>query len=578
MPETPSSPPPRAAEVLKRAALEMAALRAAATGQAPAVASATSGPHAPPPAAAAGGVEDLLQDVMRAARDVTSILELQELLATVLDAFVSITGAERGFLMLYDQDGVLQPRAAHNLDASQLDAVQLSQRAVRRAAESGESDFVDDVVASGQYTSRDSIVVLGVRSYNCVPLVAGGRILGVCYTDSKQRGRCLNDRERTVLEAFAGQAALAIENARRHGELLDVKSRLEAENENLRRQIDRRQRAGSLIGESAVMERLHHVIDKVASSGIPVLLLGETGTGKELIARAIHNRGPRRDAPFVTVNAGAVPEFLLESELFGHRRGAFTGAVEDHRGLFLEADGGTLFLDEIGEMPLPMQVKLLRALQEGEVKRVGDAATQRVDVRFVAATNRDLTAEVAAGRFRADLFYRLNVFPIHVPPLRERGNDVLLIAEEFVRRFAKRYGKRGVSLAPDAARWILEQSWPGNVRELQNCIERAVTLCEPGARITADLMRPVFEGMPAAAPGATPQPGPAVPATLRVALDRAERDTIRAALEVAEGRVGAAAQLLGISRQHLHTLQRKHGLGSQRPTDLHAGGPSVNSE
>jgi Nif-specific regulatory protein len=548
MPES-QQPPSRAAEVLRRAAHEMTAMRDALERREAAVVSSSAPPAAPP-----ARVEDLLQDVMRAARDVTSILELQRLLGSVLDAFVTITGAERGFLMLYDGDGALQVRAAHNLDVAQLDAVQMSRRAVREAAESGRSEFVDDVLATGQYSSRDSIAVLGLRSFNCVPLVAGGRVLGVCYTDSTQPGRLLAERDRSLLESFASQAALAIENARRHGELLDVKSRLESENESLRRQIERRQRFDSLLGESAIMQRLFGIIDKVAASAVPVLLQGETGTGKELIARAIHTSGSRRSAPFVTVNAGALPELLLESELFGHKRGAFTGAVEDHRGLFQEADGGTLFLDEIGEMPLPMQVKLLRALQEGEVKRVGEANVRKVDVRLIAATNRDLVAEVTGGRFREDLFYRLNVFPIHVPPLRERGNDILLLAEEFVRRFAKRHGKRSMTLAPDATRWLLSHTWPGNVRELQNCLERAVTLCEPGGRLTVEQMQPAF------GPRAPAAGGGAATRTLREALDAAERVEIQRALDACDGRVAAAARRLGVSRQHLHTLQRKHGL------------------
>jgi Nif-specific regulatory protein len=548
MPES-QQPPSRAAEVLRRAAQEMTVMRDALERREAAVVPSSAPPAAPP----ARVVEDLLQDVMRAARDVTSILELQRLLGSVLDAFVTITGAERGFLMLYDADGALQVRAAHNLDVAQLDAVQMSRRAVREAAESGRSEFVDDVLATGQYSSRDSIVVLGLRSFNCVPLVAGGRVLGVCYTDSTQPGRLLAERDRSLLESFASQAALAIENARRHGELLDVKSRLESENESLRRQIERRQRFDSLLGESAIMQRLFGIIDKVAASAVPVLLQGETGTGKELIARAIHTNGGRRNAPFVTVNAGALPELLLESELFGHKRGAFTGAVEDHRGLFQEADGGTLFLDEIGEMPLPMQVKLLRALQEGEVKRVGEANVRKVDVRLIAATNRDLAAEVSGGRFREDLFYRLNVFPIHVPPLRERGNDILLLAEEFVRRFAKRHGKRSMTLGPDATRWLLSHTWPGNVRELQNCLERAVTLSEPGGRLTVDQMQPAFGPRAPAAGGAGTR-------TLREALDAAERVEIQRALEACDGKVAAAARRLGVSRQHLHTLQRKHGL------------------
>jgi transcriptional regulator with GAF, ATPase, and Fis domain len=296
------------------------------------------------------------------------------------------------------------------------------------------------------------------------------------------------------------------------------------------------------------MHRLFETLEKVSQTAVNVLLVGETGTGKELIARALHSQGPLRDASFVSVNAGALPETLLESELFGHRRGAFTG-------LFEEAHGGTLFLDEVGEMPASLQVKLLRVLQEGELRRVGESQVRTVQVRIIAATNRELTAEVRAGRFREDLFYRLNVVGIRVPPLRERGNDVLILAEEFVRRFAKQHGKRTTSLAPDAARWLLAQRWEGNVRELQNCIERAVTLCDSGRALAGDLLQ---------GPWGNSNSEHGSRGTLHETLAAVESAEVRRALEECEGRVTQAAMRLGVSRQHLHNLMRKHGLPGPR--------------
>jgi Nif-specific regulatory protein len=396
---------------------------------------------------------------------------------------------------------------------------------------------------------------LQLRSFAVVPLVHSGRVLGVCYTDSRQPGKRLDDRDRALLEGFASQAALAIDNARKHGELLQAKSRLEAENEDLRRQIERRYRFANILGESAAMQRLFDTLEKVAGTAVNVLLQGETGTGKELIARALHCNGPLRDGPFVTINAGALPEHLLESELFGHKRGAFTGSIEDRRGLFEEADGGTLFLDEIGEMPLSLQPKLLRALQEGELRRVGESAVRHVRVRVIAATNRDLTAEVRASRFREDLFYRLNVLGIRVPPLRERGNDVLVLGEAFVGHFAKQHGKQVPGLSAEAVRWLLQQRWEGNVRELQNCIERAVTLAENGASLSVEELR---------APWAASEAPRRTGATLHETLEAVERDEVRRALEASGGRVTLAAQALGVSRQHLHNLMRKHGVGSGR--------------
>jgi len=540
-----TSPPGRAAEILSQASADLDAARAAAARREPA-------------ATVQGSAEDRLRDLVRLAHQVTSILELPPLLEAVVESFVQITGAERGFLMLYDDAGALQFRASHNLDPEswQERGYDISRGPIREAAESGRGVYVDDVLTQGQYGARDSVLALRLRSFNVVPLVHGGRVLGVCYTDSRQPGRALAERDRHLLESFASQAALAIDNARRHDALLQAKTRLEAENKDLRRQIERRYRFENILGESEAMQRLFDTLEKIVPTRVNVLLIGETGTGKELLARAIHCNGPLRDEPFVSVNAGALPETLLESELFGHRRGAFTGATEDRKGLFEEAHGGTLFLDEVGEMPMALQVKLLRVLQSGELRRVGESGTRTVNVRIVSATNRDLAGEVRAGRFREDLFYRLNVVGIRVPPLRERGNDILLLAEEAVRRFSKQHGKKVAGIAPAATRWLLEQRWEGNVRELQNGIERAVTLCEPGESIGVDLLRAPWSIGPAAH---------VTRSSLRETLEAVEREEVRRTLEECGGHVTQAAKRLGVSRQHLHNLLRKHGLGSRRP-------------
>jgi Nif-specific regulatory protein len=538
------SRPKRPLDRLKRTAADLASDQAAAARL-----------EAVPGSSAVASQTVKLRQVMERARQVTSILDLQPLLDTVAESFVAITGAERGVLLLEDENGTLQRRAAHNLEGD--DASQrregLTRGPIEEAASSGQSVFVDDVLAQGQYGARESVIELQLRSFSVVPLVHAGRVLGVCYTDSRQRGRPLTEVDRNLLESFAAQAALAIHNARRHAALVQAKSRLEEENRDLRRQIERRSRFENLLGESAAMQRLFGVLDKVVPTVVNVLLQGETGTGKELLARAIHCNGPLHAGPYVTVNAGALPEALLESELFGHRRGAFTTAIEDRRGLFEEADGGTLFLDEIGEMSRDLQVKLLRVLQDGEIRRVGDSSIRRVKVRIIAATNRDLTAEVRAGRFRDDLFYRLNVVGIHVPPLRERGNDVLLLAKEFRRRYAALHSKEVGEFTSEAIRWLLGQRWEGNVRELENSVERAVTLCETGSTIGPEHLRP---------PWALVDPDPQVgQGSLKQRMEGFERAEVQRPLEERGGRITAAAAKLGVSRQHLHTLIRKHGLG-----------------
>ena len=262
---------------------------------------------------------------------------------------------------------------------------------------------------------------------------------------------------------------------------------LETEVGRLKEALDVQFDFSGIIAQSTAMQAVFRTIRKVAEFKTTVLLTGASGTGKELVARALHHNSPRRDAPFIAINCGAIPENLLESELFGHVRGAFTDATRTRQGLFEEADGGTLFLDEIGEMPLNLQVKLLRVLQEGEVRRVGDSKEISVDVRVVAATIRDLSAEAESGRFREDLYYRLNVLPIHLPPLRERNSDIPLLVEHFLNRFNRRLGTQIRGVQPAAMRLLIHYAWPGNVRELENAIERSIVLAEADEITIEDL-------------------------------------------------------------------------------------------
>jgi two-component system nitrogen regulation response regulator NtrX len=331
--------------------------------------------------------------------------------------------------------------------------------------------------------------------------------------------------------------------------------RLEAENRALREHVDRRL---TMVGESYVMAQLREQIAMAAPTNGRVFIFGENGTGKELVARSIHAMSRRRAGPFIEVNCAAIPEELIESELFGHVRGAFTGALADRRGKFELADGGTLFLDEIGDMSLKTQAKVLRALQEQVVEPVGGSATVKVDVRVLAATNKDLPAEIRAGRFREDLYFRLNVIPIFVPPLRDRDADIPLLAEHFMADLAREYGRRPKRLDPGAATSLGSYRWPGNVRELRNVIERLMIMV-PGDVITLNDLVFLDGGALAVAEAAG-----APPLTLHDARERFERDYILRALAAEQGNISRTADVLGVERSNLYRKMRAFGIAPSR--------------
>jgi two-component system response regulator AtoC len=351
----------------------------------------------------------------------------------------------------------------------------------------------------------------------------------------------------------------------------EERERLFRENQTLRRQLRAGGREGDggledMIARSARMTEVFRTLRKIADFKTTVLIGGESGTGKELVARAIHRLSPRKDAAFIAVNCGAIPAPLLESELFGHRKGAFTDANRDRRGLFEEASGGTLFLDEIGELPLGLQVKLLRVLQEEEIRRLGDTQDVKVDVRVVAATARDLVQEVQRGGFREDLFYRLNVLSLRLPALRERREDIPLLVEHFIARMNARMGLAITGVTPEAMRALMEHEWPGNVRELENTVERAMVLCE-GTQIDVESLPDKLH------PGARPQLPVAVPApagpddgdlSIKRASRRSEEELIRRALARTGGNRTRAAELLEISHRALLYKIKEYGITAPR--------------
>ncbi len=383
----------------------------------------------------------------------------------------------------------------------------------------------------------------GIRGFAGQPLVHRGEALGVLALFAREP---IDIDSMGWLRMMADHAAAAIAMARAFAEIEALKKRLELENEYLREEATRAGAFGELVGQSPALGSVVRQIDLVAPTDATVLILGESGTGKELVAREIHRRSARSSRPLITVNCAAVPRELFESEFFGHARGAFTGALRDRAGRFELADRGTLFLDEIGEIPLELQSKLLRVLQAGDLERVGEDRTRRVDVRLIAATNRDLRAEADAGRFRQDLYYRLSVFPIELPPLRRRTDDIPPLAEHFLALAARKLGRPKPRLTPASLQQLQSHHWPGNVRELQHVIERAVITAD-GASLAIEL--PDAPAGKPVEPATSPDPAGADRVLTDAEIRALEANNIRAALRQTKGRVSGpagAAELLGI--------------------------------
>ncbi|WP_437572330.1 sigma 54-interacting transcriptional regulator [Sorangium sp. So ce542] len=535
---------------------------------------------------------ELVMKLLEINRRLSSTLDAEEVLRLAMDAAIELTGAERGFVILTspsresresrdprdssnspDSPGRpgkvrLEVAVARNLDRERVGKSQLkfSHGIAKRVVERGEAVLTVDALADARFHGSASVHALRLRSIVCVPIRAHGAVLGAVYLDNRfQRGK-FAEGDADLLGAFADQIAVALHNGRLMAELRERTRALEEEQrrvaELMRSQADEIERLShelertradarrdfpEIAGRSAPMRAVLALCERVAESDVTVTVTGESGTGKELVARAIHAGGPRRGGPFVAVNCAALPEALLESELFGHVKGAFTGAVRDHGGLFLSARGGTLFLDELGEMPVGVQAKLLRALQERSIRPVGsDRSVPVADVRVVCATNRDLREEVAQGRFREDLYYRISVIEIRLPPLRERPDDIPAIAQAIVEKLSARQGRPAFRLSRGALRRLMSYGWPGNVRQLENVLSRACVLA-PGPEIgPADIQ------LPAAAP--------APRARSRADYRGAEAERIRAALDIARWNVCEVSRSLGIPRTTLYRKLARYGL------------------
>ncbi|MBK8263926.1 MAG: sigma 54-interacting transcriptional regulator [Nannocystis sp.] len=444
-----------------------------------------------PPAEAAPSRESAARheiDAMRRLQVFSELLlsdgDLDHLLSELIDQVVALTRARKGFLVLADGDGGYTIRVARNLDRQPVDDASqlLSDNIIREVITKREPQIISDALHDERFNSSLSVINLKLSSVMCVPLIVRGELLGLIYVGNDQAIALFTKSDLETLRVFAAQAALFIKNAKLLNELRSESAGLARRLESIR--------FGQIIGACPQMIDVYRRVEKVAGIDVTVMITGETGTGKELIAREIHERSPRARGPLITVNCGAIPETLIESELFGHIKGAFTGAVNNQVGKFQAADKGTIFLDEIGELPLPMQVKLLRVLQERSVQRLGESKSTPIDIRVVAATNRDLAREVGEGRFREDLYHRLHVINVHLPPLRERGDDVLLIARYFVGRFAREFGRpvdptKAFDRAAEQA--LLRFAWPGNIRQLENHIKKALVLADGPALTARDL-------------------------------------------------------------------------------------------
>ena len=525
-------------------------------------------------------LEGRLRRLLRINKRLNSDLRLSRVLETIIDTVIELTDAERGFLLLKDSDGELVVKVARNIDQTTLEGTSssLSRSIAKQAADSGEPVVAVDAAGDSRFSELLSVSDLHLRSVLAVPLAVKGQVVGTIYVDHRLRKGVFGDDELAMVLDFAEQGAIAIENARVVSELRRREQQVQSLNRRLERELkvqeaalsdarvelkESRQAAAlrydyrQIVGQSPCMLDLFRLLDRVTDTSLPVVIEGESGTGKELVARAIHFHGPRKERAFVSENCAAIPETLLESALFGHVRGAFTGADREARGLFAIANGGTLFLDEVAEMSPAMQGKLLRVLQDGEFHRVGGERPEKVDVRVLVATNKNLTDMVDSGKFRKDLFYRLSVVRLHLPPLRERREDIPLLLRHFLEKATQPTGGPAKTIEATALAKLCRYGWPGNVRELENEIARAGAFA--GASIgISDLSQHIQSGQD---PSETVRNEPDS-LRLKHRVERLERQLLREAMSRSQGNQTKAATLLGLSRFGLQKKLRRYNMGS----------------
>jgi Nif-specific regulatory protein len=485
-------------------------------------------------------------------------LELHDVIGPAVNAIAKYMGMARAAVALLNRErSEIVTEAAFGLTKTEM------QRAVYRVGEgitglvvkTGKPRLVPRISEDPLFLNRSGArknLAHADTSFVCIPIKTKNEVIGVLWAERPyEMGQSLDEDLRLL--TIAGSMIAQAVRLRRSAQ--EERERLMAENARLRETLQTRFRPSNIIGNSKEMQMVYHLIGQVSQSEATVLLRGESGVGKELVAHAIHYNSQRTDRPFIKVNCAALPQTVLESELFGHERGAFTGAVGQRKGRFELAHGGTIFLDEVGDFSPATQITLLRVLQEREFERVGGTQSIKVDVRVIAATNKNLEALIAAGHFREDLYYRLNVFPIHIPPLRERRSDIMLLADHFVELYGQQNGKRVKRISTPAIDMLVAYHWPGNVRELENCIERAVLLTHddvihghhlPPSLQTAEASNTVPSGM------------------LQESLDRLERELISEALKTARGNQAKAAKSLGVTERIMGLRVKRFGIDPHR--------------
>jgi len=491
---------------------------------------------------AASPVARNLNALLKISRVVHAIRDLEELQAQLLDLIFEVIPAGRGAILLTEGAGLeFNCLYARTRQAGQPQLVRVSRTIARQVMKDNVAILGVDVAASGALRDVESLADSEVRSLLCVPLTVFQRVIGCIYLDSTNATNRLQEDHLQLVAAIAGISAVALDNARRL-------QWLEQENQRLSTEVRQEQ---SLVGEGARMKEIFQFLARVAPTESTVLIEGESGTGKELAARALHRNSHRASKPFVAINCAAIPETLLESDLFGHERGAFTGAAVQKKGRLEVAEGGTVFLDEIGELAPALQVKLLRVLQEREFERVGGTHTIKVDIRVIAATNRDLNEAVRQGEFRQDLYYRLAVVRLTMPPLRERREDIPMLARHFLQKCAKRSKVKPKPVAREAMAALVNYEWPGNVRELENAIERALVMGSAETVRLEDLPESLLE---------QESPAEMHEGKYHASVKELKKQLILDAVEQTGGNYVEAAGILGVHPNYLHRLIRNLGL------------------
>ena len=501
----------------------------------------------------------MLARLLELGKRVLAEKDLDRLLTTATDSVIELCGAERGMILLFDPEeapeGTVVVETARNLAREDVERPELevSRTILERVRATGEPFWNPNVLDDPSLGDRASVLRLLLLSVICQPIRDGDQVLGVVYLDTRSAERVFSEDTARLVASFSELISLAARNALEQRRL---QQRISALSDELRGRYD----FGAIVGQDPKMLAVLKLVSQVADSDATVLIGGESGTGKELVARAVHFNSRRRAKPFIPVNCGALPENLLEAELFGHTRGAFTGAVRDNPGWFERAEGGTLLLDEVGELAPPLQVKLLRVLENGEYSRLGSTQIRRADVRIVAATNRDLDVLVREGKVRQDFLYRLNVVEVRLPSLRERRSDLPVLIRHFLGLLTS--GRGAKKLAPEAEALLLAYDWPGNIRELQNVIQRAILLAEE----TVIEARHLPQGLRELRPLLPPLAGEAEPAgsgfrdAKQRVVERFERDYITRCLGEARGNISQAAKAAGIDYKNFYNKMQQYGI------------------